>query len=389
MDMLLYVKLSLVMGLEYAIWGSWMPVLAARLLGPLKFTGKQTGWIYATLPLACIISPLIAGQVADKWVNAEWILVVFHLIGACLLFLAATREKFSSLLVAMLLWSVFFAGTLPIVNAILFSKVSDGYWIGWVFFWAPAGWALAGYFLTGIRQLFKTAERGRDCLFLSAVLSIIMAGCCLLLPQTPAAGTGGTPILEALAMLKSGNFLVFVVVSLVVAGLMQFYFVGSAQLMIDSGIKAKYISAVMAIAQVVQAVATFMLMQRLIDAAGYKWTLIIGAACWMTLYFVYVLGKPRSLIIISQSLHGFAYVLFIIVGQKFANSLAREEIINSVQAIIFAATTGVGMFFGTHFAGIVMDKFKKQDKFQWRPVFAVPAVITLVSVLVLAVFLKG
>lgn len=190
-------------------------------------------------------------------------------------------------------------------------------------------------------------------------------------------------------MLKAADFLVFIIVSLVVAGLMQFYFVGSAQLMIDSGIKAKYISAVMAIAQVVQAVATFMLMQRLIDAIGYKWTLIIGAACWMTLYFVYVLGKPRPLIIVSQSLHGLAYVLFIIVGQKFANSLAREEIINSVQAIMFAATTGIGMFLGTHFAGIVMDKFKKGDKFQWRPVFAVPTVIALVSVLVLIVFLKG
>ncbi len=385
MDMSLYVKLSLVMGLEYAIWGAWMPVLAARLFGPLKFSGKQTGWIYATLPLACIVSPLIAGQVADKWLNAEWILAGSHLIGAVLLFLAATREKFMPLLVTMLLWSVFFAGTLPIVNAVLFSKVSDGYWIGWVFFWAPAGWALAGYFLTGFRHLFKTAERGRDCLFLAAILSIVMVFCCLLLPKTPPAGASGAPILEALAMLKGANFLIFVLVSLVVAGMMQFYFLGSAQFMIDSGLPAKYTSGVMAIAQAVQAVATFLIMQRLIDAVGYKWTLVMGAACWMTLYFIYVLGKPRPLIIIGQSLHGLAYVLFIIVGQKFANSVASEEIVSSVQAIIFAATTGVGMFLGTQFAGIVMDKFKKADKFQWRPVFLAPGVITLVSVIVLIV----
>ncbi len=65
MDVLLYIKLSAVMALEYAVWGAWMPVLAARLLGPLKFSGKQTGWIYATLPLACIVSPLISGQLAD------------------------------------------------------------------------------------------------------------------------------------------------------------------------------------------------------------------------------------------------------------------------------------------------------------------------------------
>ena len=45
---------------KYAIWGAWYPVLAARLLGPLKFNGKQTGWIYATVPLGCIFMPLVA-----------------------------------------------------------------------------------------------------------------------------------------------------------------------------------------------------------------------------------------------------------------------------------------------------------------------------------------
>lgn len=389
MDTALYVKLSLVMGLEYAIWGAWAPVLAARLLGPLKFSGKQTGWIYATLPLACIITPLIAGQLADQRFNAERILIVCHLIGAALLFIAATREKLTPLFIIMLLWAVFYSATLPLVNAVLFSKVTDDYWVGWVFFWAPVAWALVGYFLTGFRHIFKTADRGRDCLFLAAALSLLMAVCCYILPETPPQGKGQVPIAEAFAMLKTLNFSVFIGASLVVAGLMQFYFLGSAQFMLDSGIKGKYISGIMAIAQAVQAVATFLVMQRLIDAVGYKWTLIIGAASWMALYFVYVIGKPKPLIIVSQSLHGLAYVLFIIVGQKYANTVAPVEIRSSVQALVFAATVGVGLFLGTHFAGFTMDKFKREDKFQWRPVFLTPAVITLVSILVLILLFKG
>ncbi len=86
-----YVKLSAVMFLEYAVWGAWAPVLAARLLGPLKMSGKQTGWVYSTLPIACIVSPLLAGQAADKWVNTEWILAACHLVGAVLLFFAGFR----------------------------------------------------------------------------------------------------------------------------------------------------------------------------------------------------------------------------------------------------------------------------------------------------------
>ncbi len=66
MDVCLYIKLSAMMFLEYAIWGAWYPVLAARLLGPLKFSGKQTGWIYAAIPLGCIFMPLVAGQIGGQ-----------------------------------------------------------------------------------------------------------------------------------------------------------------------------------------------------------------------------------------------------------------------------------------------------------------------------------
>ena len=97
----------------------------------------------------------------------------------------------------------------------------------------------------------------------------------------------------------------------------------------------------MAIAQVVQALATYYLLNKFIGLFGFKWTLTIGAASWFLLYLVYVISKPRALIVLSQSLHGFAYVLFIIAGQIFANVASPPEIRSSVQALVFAATTGV------------------------------------------------
>ena len=102
MDGLLYTKISALMFMEYAVWGAWMPVLAARLLGPLKMSGKQTGWIYATLPLGTMISPLLAGQLADKYVDTGWILAVAHLVGAALIFAASRIHKFTPLFVVML-----------------------------------------------------------------------------------------------------------------------------------------------------------------------------------------------------------------------------------------------------------------------------------------------
>jgi NHS family xanthosine MFS transporter len=348
-------------------------------------TGKQTGWIYATLPLACIVAPLVAGQLADSWFATKWILGVAHLIGAVLLFVAATRRSFGSLLAVMFCYSMCFAATMPLVNSVLFSQVDDVDTQSAVFIWAPVAWALAGYFLTGWRWIFKTEGEGRDCLILAAVLSIVMGICCLtMLPTNELAQTGKMPIVEAFSTLQNPNFLVFMVISLVVAGLMQFYFLGTAQFMQDTGIPGKNVPASMAIAQVCQAAATYCLLVLCLTHFGFKWTLTLGAGCWLVMYAVYVATKPRWLIVLSQSLHGLAYVFFIIVGQIFAESVAKPEIRSSMQALIFAATTGVGLFFGTQFAGIVMDRYSVGGKFVWRKVWLVPATIMLLGVLALA-----
>ncbi|MHC4286535.1 MAG: MFS transporter [Planctomycetota bacterium] len=170
MEWHLYLKLSAMMFLEYAIWGAWAPVLAARLLGPMKLSGKQTGWIYATLPLACIISPLIAGWLADQYWPTEKLLLMTHLIGAMLLFTAARKDTFKSLFVVMLLFSFCYAASLPLVNSLMFQQLAEnnldvGAHSPNIFIWAPIAWALVGYFLTGWRWKFKSGEQGRDCLY--------------------------------------------------------------------------------------------------------------------------------------------------------------------------------------------------------------------------------
>ncbi|NUQ62761.1 MAG: MFS transporter [Pirellulales bacterium] len=129
-----------------------------------------------------------------------------------------------------------------------------------------------------------------------------------------------------------------------------------------------------------------MLLGTLIGLIGFKWTLAVGALSWAVMYVVYIAGRPRWLIVVSQSLHGIAYVLFMIAGQIYANELARPEIRSSVQALVFAATTGLGLFIATQAAGIVMDAFSADGKFQWRKVWMVPGGIMAAGVVALAVW---
>jgi len=387
-----YVALSVVMFLEYAVWGAWAPVLATRLLGPLKMTGKQTGWIYATLPMACIFSPLVAGWIGDQFISNKWILVAAHAAGAVLLFLAARQTRFKPLLIVMLLYSLCFSATMPLVNAVLFAGTADiadaGVKLatqGKVFIWAPIAWALIGWLLTGWRMTRKEQGDGADCLYFASGLSVLMAFGCLLLTATPPAAEG-LPIVDTLRNLGNMNFLLFIIVGMVVAGLMQFYFLGTAQFMQDRGISSKHVPASMALAQIAQAAATFFLLGYFLTDIGFKGTLVIGIGCWALMYAFYVVGKPHALIILAQPLHGLAYVFFIIVGQIFAESVAGPANRTSMQALYFVATTGIGLFLGTQFAGIVMDKNSVDGKFQWSKIWLVPGAIMLASLILLALF---
>ena len=385
-DWVLYFRLSALMGLEFAIWGAWMGVLALRLLGPLKMSGKQTGWVYATLPLACIFSPLVSGYLADSMFNAEWIILVCHAVGAILLFVAAKQMKFTGMFVTMLLYSVFYTATLPLVNKIVFTQCPSDQQ-PWVFLWAPVAWALAGYLLTGIRQMCKSGGDGPDSLVLAGVLSLLMVVVCFFQIPLPATAKVN-PFLEALGMLKTPSYLVFIIVQLVVSGMMQFYFLGSGKFLQDRGVQGKNISAVMALAQVMQALATILLLNWLIDFTSYKGVFIIGALCWTLLFAVYLFSQRALWIMIIQAFHGLAYVFFMIGGQFFVGAMAPEAIGASAQSLIFIATNGIGLFLGTQLAGYVMSHYSEGETFQWRKIWAVPLAITLAGAIAFAVFFR-
>ena len=388
MDTTLYLKLSALMFMEYAVWGAWLPVLAARLLGPLQMTGKQTGWIYATLPLASMISPLFGGQLADKYVDAGYILAFCHGVGAGLLFLAARLTKHRPLFAVMLLYSLLYGATIPLVNSLMFSHLTDANKESpGIFIWAPVAWSLTGAVLTGWRNLRKGEGDGSDCLKFASLLSLAMIFICLIQPATPPKGGAGVPILKALSLLSNVPFAVFIAASLVVAGMMQFYFLGTARFLSDLGVSGKNIPAIMGIAQAVQAVATFFALGRLFDdkVLGPQWTIALGAACWLLLYLIYALKASKIVVILSQALHGLAYVFFMIAGQMYVNKVAPADIVNSAQSLIILVTAGIGLFLGTQLAGFVMDRYSTGGKFDWTKVFLVPMFCTLAGLLALIV----
>lgn len=390
-----YGQLSLMMFLQFAIWGAWSPVLAARLLGPLQMSGKQTGWIYGTIYLGCIISPLIAGQVADRWMATEYFLAVAHLVGG-VLFLAAARERrFVPLFAIMFLYALAFAPTLALVNSLMFAHLTDpaNQSFG-VLLWGTIGWAVAGWSLTLWRRL-KGSGEGADCLVLAGTLSLVMGLYCLTLPHTPPPGRAGDvlPFLKALGLLSNANFLIFLIVAFLVATQLQFFFLGTAPFLSALGVPARSIPAAMTLAQVAQLAATVVLAfqtSALRGRIGFVGIFSIGIALWLAMYAVYSLMPRRVPVILAQALHGLAYTFLIWVGFVYVNEVAPADIRGSAQGLYTVVLFGLGFFLGTQFTGILMDKLKTPEGgFRWRPLFLIPCGTMLVSLFLMAALFRG
>ena len=107
------------------------------------------------------------------------------------------------------------------------------------------------------------------------------------------------------------------------------------------------------------------------------------------MYLIYSLERPKSLVVLSMALHGLAYTLFFRIGWIYTDKVAPSDIRSSAQALLQIATFGFGCFTGTQFAGIIMDRFKKQNNFQWRRIFLVPCVLMVVCALAFVLLFKG
>ena len=83
-------RLTIMNFLQFFIWGSWLISLGGYMGASLHFEGGQIGKIFATMGIASLFMPGLLGIIADRWINAERLLGVCHLLGAALLWYAST-----------------------------------------------------------------------------------------------------------------------------------------------------------------------------------------------------------------------------------------------------------------------------------------------------------
>lgn len=430
----LRLNLSIMMFLQFAIWGAWFTVLG-NYLGQLQFSGFWIGSIYGTMALGTIFAPLLVGQIADRFFPSQWLMALLHLVGAGILYwmaqisptaLAAgnavtpeiTDTAAKQFYIAALIYALVYSPTLALSNSIAFTHIPDGQrdfpgirvfgTIGWIVAGMVVGKVLPIY-ATQLAQTFNVPiELAKDPkltnlpILLAAGFSVLLGLQSLVLPHTPPKGTAGDaiPFLQALGLLRSPSFAVFFGVSFVITIVLAFYY-GFTGLWLAKHMGVKDVASTMTIGQWSE-MLLLPFLPLFLRAMGMKGVLVFGMLAWGARYAWFAVSKPNPTtlpfdlpfdlgnqidwgVVLPLALHGICYDFFFAAAFIHVDNESPPEIRGSAQALFTFLTYGLGMWLGNMISGNLKDHYTTNDVTDWFTFWLIPSIGVLASMFVFVV----
>jgi nucleoside transporter len=384
MKPVVFTKLSLMMLLEYFIWGAWYVTMGTYMSTFLGATGTQIGAAYSALAIATIISPFFVGMVADRFFAAQKIMGVLHLVGAALLYMATIVDNNSSFYWIILVYSLLYMPTIALSNSIAFGQMTDpGKQFPWIRVFGTLGWILAGVLISSL-GLDKSSVTFQ----MAAIASLALGVSSFILPNTPPKGkTSESPLgTEAFVLFKDKPYLIFFIAAIMVCIPLSFYY-GFANVFLNQ-IGMENVAFKMTFGQVSEALF-ILAIPFLFNQIGVKKMLLLGMTAWILRYVFFAYGNIDSSIWMLYAgivLHGICYDFFFVTGYMYTEKKAGEKIKNAAQGLFTFATYGVGMVIGTLFSGKTADYFTVEGAYQWQSIWLVPAGIAVAVLLYFILF---
>ncbi|SMO62833.1 MFS transporter [Fodinibius sediminis] len=400
MNRLLQAKLSLMMFLEFFIWGAWYSTVAVYMTA--NGMESLTHWPFTVNPIAAIAAPFFVGLIADRYFATEKVLGVLHILGALFMFLTPMAVNSPLLFILLLLaYNLCYMPTMSLANTLSFHHIDDqekDFPIIRVF--GTIGWIVAGLIISFVLGIFVAdnlkPEQTALPLYLTSAASLLLGIYSFTLPHTPPPAAGekisvrSIVGIDALKQLGSRSFYVFLFSSFLICIPLAAYYNFTQIFLGNAGFDN--IAATLTIGQMSEALF-MVLIPAMFIRLGVKWMLAAGMFAWVLRYALFALGATEPtvwMIITGIALHGICYDFFFVTGQIYVDKKSTPAIRGQAQGLIILITYGVGMLIGAQVAGQVYNSFlgtaSSLTLSQWYDFWWIPAIFAIAVLIFFIIF---
>lgn len=373
--------------LQFFIWGAWLITIANYWFGNNIGNPSQFGKIFTTLGISSIIMPALTGIIADRWINAERLYGVLHILaGLVILYIPQVNDPdmfFWWMLVAML----FYMPTIALSNSIAYNTLkSNNFDVVKVFppirVWGTVGF-IAAMWITNLTGNKATAGQ----FYISAIASFVLGIYSFTLPAckpnkvVESKSLSETLGLNAFSLFKNGKMAMFFMFAMLLGAALQLTnmygdrYVDNFKEVPEYAdlFVVKYSTIIMSISQISETLF-ILAIPFFLKRFGIKYVMLISMLAWVLRFAFLAYGNPADglwMIVMSCIVYGMAFDFFNISGSLFVETQTDSKIRSSAQGLFMMMVNGFGAVIGSFSSGYIIEAFflKPDNTFDWKPIW--------------------
>jgi NHS family xanthosine MFS transporter len=404
-------RLTIMSFLQFFVWGAWLITIATYFfssdLAKIENPGAKFGAIFSTLALASLFMPALTGIIADKWMDAEKLYGILHLLYGLILFYVPSVHDADTLYYVIFAAMICYMPTISLSNSIAYTILKrDGYDVVKVFppirVWGTIGFIAAMWTtnLTGSKANTNQFIIGGIAAIALGIFSFTLPKCP---PQKSIAKNAGLVEqlgLQAFKLFGNYKMALFFLFSMLLGGALQLTNMYGDTFLDDfkkipeygpDSFVVKYSTIIMSISQISETLF-ILAIPFFLKRFGIKKVMLISMLAWVLRFGLFSFGNPEEglwMIILSCIVYGMAFDFFNISGSLFVETTTDSKIRSSAQGLFMMMTNGVGAFLGSKISGWLIDQYytsSNGDK-MWHSIWLTFAIYALiVAVLFMLLF---
>ncbi|CAN5195732.1 nucleoside permease [soil metagenome] len=360
--------------LQFFVWGAWLITIGTYCFNAKGWTGAQFGAIFSTLALASLFMPALTGIIADKWVNAEKLYGILHILYGCILFYVPQVNDPNTLYYVIFAAMICYMPTISLSNSVAYTILKNNNYDVIKVFPPIRVWGTIGFIVAMWITNLTGSKANANQFLIAAFVAIALGIYSFTLPKCPpqksiAKNAGIVEQLGLQAFKLFGNYkmALFFLFSMMLGAALQLTNMYGDAFLDDfkkvpeyaNSFVVKYSTIIMSISQISETVF-ILTIPFFLKRFGIKNVMLFSMIAWVLRFALFSYGDPATglwMIILSCIVYGMAFDFFNISGSLFVETTTDPGIRSSAQGLFMMMTNGFGAFFGSKLSGYIIDKY--------------------------------